>query len=217
MVRRDPLPGAAAASGAMGGGGVGGDAAISGRRYDISYQLAEVEQQAQEYGETAAYVALLNALLQHCARFGVGPAEEGGQPCAAAFRFVRDAVFLQLHRRQYKEPAQKWRLAAACLSHFSLLLELLLPADGSAAQSAHADGGMPGAQRAQRQSGPRPPAEEVMADLLSDGPLLRGVLDIVRGAMLPGRRPLLRACCVPRPRGAACPQRRNECVVACSS
>ena len=171
QVVRDPLP---LGGGPSVGGGVA-DALGGGPRPDLGYQLAEVEGRLQTYGETTAFVELVNSLLELTSATGSGPAAQGGAPVASIFRFVRDSVFAQLHRRQYRDAQDRWRLAAACLHHFALLASLWRPQDVDIAAAPAARGlrgGTPGGSL---------PCDEVLADMLSDGPLLRGALDLVRG------------------------------------
>ncbi|XP_077562153.1 nuclear pore complex protein Nup205 [Haemaphysalis longicornis] len=68
-------------------------------------ELDEVECRAEEFPITGALLALLAALLEH-------PPGPGFQ---LFVEHVRDAVFLRLPARAYKQPGEKWRLAAACL------------------------------------------------------------------------------------------------------
>lgn len=68
-------------------------------------ELDEVESRAEEFPITGALLALLAALLEH-------PPGPGFQ---LFVEHARDAVFLRLPARAYKQPGEKWCLAAACL------------------------------------------------------------------------------------------------------
>ena len=82
------------APGAGGGGGGGGGLP----RYDLTYQLNEVEARAEDYCEALAFVRLLNALL---AASGDG-LPDGGRPYAHFSAFVRVTVLGSLHQRAFR-------------------------------------------------------------------------------------------------------------------
>lgn len=68
-------------------------------------ELDEVESRAEEFPITNALLSLLAALLEH-------PPGPGFQ---LFVEHTRDAVFLRLPARAYKQPGEKWHLAAVCL------------------------------------------------------------------------------------------------------
>ncbi len=79
----------------LGGGGGGGPGLP---RYDLTYQLNEVEARAEDYCEALAFVRLLNALL---AASG-GGLPDGGRPYAHFSAFVRVTVLGSLHQRAFR-------------------------------------------------------------------------------------------------------------------
>ncbi|KAL3148728.1 hypothetical protein ABBQ38_014140 [Trebouxia sp. C0009 RCD-2024] len=130
-------------------------------RYDISYQLAEIESRAEDYSETLALVRLLNALWK-----ASGPSiYDGGRGYAHFSVFVLESVLAPIGRRQYKSQTQKWDLFAACLQHLQLVIAALQP-------------GMVPSSQANGHSAP-PPGLSVMLDLLRDGAALRAVMHLV--------------------------------------
>lgn len=91
-----PYAAFAAASAAVAGGA--GAAGALGPKFDLAYQLMENESSLQSYEETTAFVSLVNALLELSIPVGSGPAAAGGLECLPVFHFVRDTVYLLLHR-----------------------------------------------------------------------------------------------------------------------
>ncbi|KAI8466819.1 MAG: hypothetical protein J3K34DRAFT_524227 [Monoraphidium minutum] len=93
-------------------------------RFDMLVQMTEVEARQEEYGETIAFLGLINALLGGIER---GPA--GLQAAAGATAhytaFTLEHIMPHLWQRGYKDPKQRWQLAAACLVHCALALEAL--------------------------------------------------------------------------------------------
>lgn len=57
------------------------------------------------------------------ASFGVGEGG-GGQELSHFTAFVVHHVLAHLWQRAYRQPAQKWEIAAACFQHIELVLEL---------------------------------------------------------------------------------------------
>ncbi|KAK9788145.1 hypothetical protein WJX73_001060 [Symbiochloris irregularis] len=138
---------------------------------DIIYQLHEIEMRTQRYPETLAFVRLLNALLK-CSGDSLGD-------CGFAYRhythFVRVHVFGHIAQRAYSDGTQQWELAAACLEHMRLALELLLLPQGgvpphmsqgfAASNALHATPGL-----------------AVMQDLLGEGEAARALWALLMGA-----------------------------------
>lgn len=83
-------------------------------------------------------------------------------------------------------------MAAVCLAHFSLLLDVS-PTGGAGGAQANGNGGFSGGAAngfaagavaaGGLPAGTRTPGEEIIADLLMDGPLLRAAMDTVRGGV----------------------------------
>lgn len=79
--------------GLTGGSGAGGVP-----RYDIAYQLNEIEARVEDFAEALAFVRLLNALL----RASGGALPDGGRPYAHLTAFVRVDVLGSLHQRAFQ-------------------------------------------------------------------------------------------------------------------
>ncbi|KAK9817460.1 hypothetical protein WJX74_003584 [Apatococcus lobatus] len=88
--------------------------------YDITYQLQEIEAKEQDYSETLAFVRLLNLLWKSKSSMS-----EYGMPYAHFTYFVLHDVLGPLHQRSYRDPSQKWQLAAAAFEHMTLVLASL--------------------------------------------------------------------------------------------
>ncbi|CAK0757624.1 hypothetical protein CVIRNUC_002556 [Coccomyxa viridis] len=93
-------------------------------RYDISYQLNEIEARAEVYDEVISFVQLLNNLLQHLSLLHV-------EQSAHFTHFVLTDVFGQLHQRAYRQSKQKWDLATVCLDHMRLAVKGLMAVNSS--------------------------------------------------------------------------------------
>lgn len=76
----------------------------------------------EDYSETLAFLNLVNALLTTLGPTGL---PEGATGIAHYTQFVLQHVVGQLWQRSYQDPAQKWRLAAACFRHCQLVLDAL--------------------------------------------------------------------------------------------
>ncbi|KAK9829639.1 hypothetical protein WJX72_007011 [[Myrmecia] bisecta] len=137
-------------------------------RYDITYQLHEIEARAEDYSETLAFLKLLNNLLRSSGTL----LPDEGRPFAHFTQFVKDDVLGQLMQRAYKHPKQKWELAAACLEHLRLAI-LSAPALYAGA------GPLPSIQAAHDASAVQPPALLVLLDLLSERTAMRAVMAVL--------------------------------------
>ena len=82
------------APGAGGGGGAGSGLP----RYDLTYQLNEVESREEDFAEALAFVRLLNALM----RAAGGALPDSGRPYAHFTAFVRVEVLGSLHQRAFR-------------------------------------------------------------------------------------------------------------------
>ena len=80
----------------LGGGGGGSGGGLP--RYDLTYQLTEVEAREEDFAEALAFVRLLNALM--LASGGALP--DGGRPYAHFTAFVRVEVLGSLHQRAFR-------------------------------------------------------------------------------------------------------------------
>lgn len=91
-------------------------------RFDLLAQVNEVEARQEEYTESLAFLSLVNALLE-----GLGPngLPAGGTAVAHYTALVLQYIAGNLWQRGYRDPAQKWQLAAACFKHCQLALGML--------------------------------------------------------------------------------------------
>lgn len=143
---------------AMGGAGLE-TAGLS--RYDLAYQLNEIEARAEDYSEAVAFVRLLNALW----RCGGGVLAEDGRAVGHFTRFVREEVLGTAFQRTYRRPSQCWELVEAALEHCQLCLEALtLPPAALAAEAASP------------LAAARPPGLDVLLDLLGERAAMRAAL-----------------------------------------
>lgn len=84
-----------------------------GVKYDISYQLNEIQARGEEYGEIIAFVSLLNAVWNGLN----GSLPDDGIPVSHLTKFVKNEVLGTVFQRSYKNEGQCWELAAVCLDH----------------------------------------------------------------------------------------------------
>ncbi|KAF6258705.1 hypothetical protein COO60DRAFT_1638930 [Scenedesmus sp. NREL 46B-D3] len=91
-------------------------------RFDLLAQINEVEARQEEYTESLAFLGLVNALLEGVGQAGL-PA--GGTAVGHYTALVLQYIAGNLWQRGYREPAQKWQLAAACFKHCQLALGML--------------------------------------------------------------------------------------------
>eukprot|EP00884_Botryococcus_braunii_P018275 jgi/Botrbrau1/5130/Bobra.0172s0002.1 len=90
-------------------------------RYDLAYQLNEIEARKEEYDETLAFVRMLNQLYKTA---GTSFPDEG-RAYLHFTAFVRTDVLGVLHQRAFKSQKQKWELASACFEHLQVALKTL--------------------------------------------------------------------------------------------
>ena len=154
-------------------------------RHYAAYQLAEVEARREEYGETLALVTLLTAAVARAAR----TLPDGGCAYTRLATFVRRDVLGAVLARGFRDPAQRWRLAAAAFDHVGAWL-------AAAARGVRSGASRPFASVSTASSTSHlPPALDAVLDILSDGPASRALLAV----LLPGADALAQE---PRGRGA---------------
>ena len=142
-----------------------GSAAVP--RYDLVYQLNEIESRDEDYQEALAFVQLLNVLWR------AGPLSDEGRSVAHLTRFVVDDLLGTVFQRAFKDESQRWCLVAAGLDHCRLCLEALtsppsLLAAEVAASLSSSSSSSSGVQRA--------PGMEVLLDLLCEKSAARAAL-----------------------------------------
>jgi nuclear pore complex protein Nup205 len=117
-------------------------------KYDLSYQLNEIEARSEEYIEAVAFVELLNSLWRN--------SSTGLKDCGARFghftKFVVEEILSSVYQRSFKSEKERWQLLAKCLVHCGLCLDCMPPEPAG-----HL--GLSGAQT---------PGEYVMMDLLEE-------------------------------------------------
>jgi Nuclear pore complex scaffold, nucleoporins 186/192/205 len=103
-------------------------------RYDLAYQLNEIESRAEDYQEALSFIQLLNSLW----RMGGAALADDGRSVAHLTRFVRDELLATAFQRSFKDESQRWALVAAGLEHCRLCLEAMatVPAGVLAAELA---------------------------------------------------------------------------------
>eukprot|EP00850_Spirogloea_muscicola_P008062 SM000042S15329 [mRNA] locus=s42:324092:335562:- [translate_table: standard] len=133
-----------------------GSAVQLGQVYDMVYELEEVEARVEEYPSTLSYLKLLNNLIaaeptpmDQCLRY------------LDYFKFVRDHVFTPYAQRSYVDPAEKWGLVLASLTHFQCMLTTYEPSGDDIATA----GG--------------PPGLEIMRDLMAGRAIFRNIMSIL--------------------------------------
>lgn len=89
-------------------------------KYDLTYQLNEIQARAEEYEEAIAFVELLNALWMNSGTFA-----DGGAKYEHFTRFVLEEITSSIYQRSFKHEMQRWQLISQCLVHCRLCLESL--------------------------------------------------------------------------------------------
>ena len=89
-------------------------------KYDLTYQLNEIEARAEEYEEAIAFVHLLNSLWRNSKVF-----KDGGVQYEHFTRFVLDEIVSSIYQRSFKIERERWQLISQCLAHCRLCLESL--------------------------------------------------------------------------------------------
>lgn len=131
-------------------------------KYDLTYQLNEIEARAEEYEEAIAFVRLLNALWKASgASF-----TDGGAKYEHFTRFVLEEIASSIYQRSFKHERERWELISESLVHCRLCLESLPKAMEAQASVSSVN---PGASTIMT------PGEYVMTDLLEARSLFRVV------------------------------------------
>ena len=93
----------------------------------VQTELEEIESKEDEYPLTRAVLELLDVLTDFPIPrlLGMGQRNPGFDPY---LHFIINTVFLKFHTRSYKNPAEKWQVAEACLKIFSKLIKQYEPA-----------------------------------------------------------------------------------------
>ena len=107
-----------------------------GARGGMVAELEEVESRAEEFPLTIAFISLLDRLTDTSipGALGAGTRNPGFHPYLS---FVQDSVFLKFHTRTYREPGERWAVAAASLQ----LLHKLLVEYQPSVEEFHGSGG----------------------------------------------------------------------------
>jgi hypothetical protein len=130
-------------------------------RYDLAYQLNEIESRAEDYQEALSFIQLLNALW----RVGGGALADEGRSVAHLTRFVRDELLATAFQRSFKDESQRWALVAAGLEHCRLCLEAMATIPPAALAAELASGSLN-----------RVPGLDVLLDLLEEKNAARAAL-----------------------------------------
>jgi len=91
---------------------------------DVNWEFVHGEARSRTYPHAAAYVRMVNELIQETMGSGAGPSAGSGRGSATAFRFIRENVFGNLRHRQHRSQTERWQLARDAVNHFRLQLEL---------------------------------------------------------------------------------------------
>ncbi|KOC62474.1 Nuclear pore complex protein Nup205 [Habropoda laboriosa] len=93
----------------------------------VQTELEEIESKKDEYPLTRAMLELLDVLTDFPIPrlLGMGQRNPGFDPY---LHFIINTVFLKFHTRSYKNSAEKWEVAEACLKIFSKLIKQYEPA-----------------------------------------------------------------------------------------
>lgn len=117
-------------------------------KYDLSYQLNEIEARSEEYIEAVAFVELLNSLWRNSST----GFKDGGARFGHFTKFIVEEILSSVYQRSFKSEKERWQLLANCFIHCGLCLDCM-PSE----PPSHL--GFAGAQS---------PGEYVMADLLEE-------------------------------------------------
>ncbi|XP_058819266.1 nuclear pore complex protein Nup205 [Topomyia yanbarensis] len=92
----------------------------------IESELEEIESRNETYPLTLGMLDLLYNLCETAIPkgLGAGPRKPGLDPYVT---FIIDAVFLRFYNRNYKNPAEKWQIAAKCLQLLHAFVKQYVP------------------------------------------------------------------------------------------
>lgn len=92
----------------------------------IQTELDEVESRLEEYPLTRAFLTLIDILTNSGIprTLGAGPRQPGFDPYLF---FIVNSVFLKFNSRNYKNPSEKWEIAALCIKLFDKFLTVYEP------------------------------------------------------------------------------------------
>eukprot|EP00803_Ostreobium_quekettii_P000094 evm.model.scf_255EXC.7 EVM.evm.TU.scf_255EXC.7 scf_255EXC:67990-95901(+) len=121
-------------------------------KYDLLYQVNQIEAGAGEFPQTVSFIRLLNCVLKSSR-----PVQHQAAGVAGLTKFVRDAVLGRLWNLRFKSTKQKWEVAEAAFDLMRLVFE---EADFSKPPDPHSA---------------MPPGFIVMQDILGGGVILRAV------------------------------------------
>jgi nuclear pore complex protein Nup205 len=130
-------------------------------RYDLAYQLNEIESRAEDFQEALSFIQLLNTLW----RVGGAALADEGRSVAHLTRFVRDELLATAFQRSFKDESQRWALIAAGLEHCRLCLEAMVTVSPASLAVELASGSLN-----------RVPGLEVLLDLLEEKNAARAAL-----------------------------------------
>jgi len=132
-------------------------------RYDLTYQLTEIEARSEDYQEVIAFVRLLNILWT-----GMGSQlPDEGRPYSHLSRFVREEALAAAPQRAYRDEAQKWDLLTLCMEHAEETIKSVQSWSmlGSTTMMNGSSGG----------GGRYPPGLDALLDLLGERGLMRAL------------------------------------------
>ncbi|XP_038064864.1 nuclear pore complex protein Nup205-like [Patiria miniata] len=138
----------------------------------IPVELDEIESSNEEYPLTCGFLELMNSLmdLPIPAMLGAGYRAPGFDPY---LEFLRDTVFLKYRWRAYRDPGEKWEVAAGVTEIFCKLLQDYepQPQDFVDHPVEIQGGGISVANK--------PPGYHLMVHMLNDNAMLRLILQII--------------------------------------
>ncbi|GMH41354.1 hypothetical protein BSKO_09264 [Bryopsis sp. KO-2023] len=87
-------------------------------RYDLLYQLNQIEATAEEYPESLAFINLMNALMKNAY-----PVPDQATVVADCTTFVMEGLLPRMRYLKFQSPIQQWELLAGCFTHLRLAVE----------------------------------------------------------------------------------------------
>ncbi|XP_022111764.1 nuclear pore complex protein Nup205-like [Acanthaster planci] len=138
----------------------------------IPVELDEIESSNEEYPLTCGFLDLMSSLLELPvpAALGAGYRPPGFDPY---LEFLRDTVFLKYRWRAYRDPGEKWEVAAGVTEIFCKLLQDYEPQPQDFVDHpVEIQGGGLGMAN-------KPPGYHLMEHMLNDSAMLRLILQII--------------------------------------